>query len=52
MQPCHLRRSRRGGVVLDLVVAAALILLGAFALAHLGISFGELVSGARRFFGW
>jgi hypothetical protein len=46
----RLRRSARGGVLLDLVVAAALLLLGAFALDRLGISFAELLVGARHFF--
>jgi hypothetical protein len=45
-------RSQRAGVLLDLVVAAGLILLGAFALSSLGISFGEILSGAGHFFGY
>jgi hypothetical protein len=44
-------RNRRGGVLLDLVLAAALILLGAFALEALGISFLEILEGAEHFFG-
>ncbi|HTW39247.1 MAG TPA: hypothetical protein VMF04_00050 [Thermoplasmata archaeon] len=47
----RLRRSRTGGVLLDLVVATALVLLGAFALDRLGIHFSELLVGARHFFG-
>jgi hypothetical protein len=47
----HLRRDSRGGVVLDLVIATALVLLGAFALSRLGISFAQVWIGARHFFG-
>lgn len=43
-------RSPRAGVALDLVVAAGLVLLAAFALSRLGIGFHELLDGARRFF--
>ena len=46
-----LRANRRGGVVLDVVLAAAVILLGAFALHALGITFAEILHGAARFFG-
>jgi hypothetical protein len=45
------RTQRRAGVVLDLILGVGVILVGAFVLAHLGLSFGEIVSGARRFFG-
>ena len=38
-------------MLLDAVVAVALVLLGAFALETLGITFGQLVHGAMRFFG-
>jgi hypothetical protein len=51
MRSRTLRKSARGGVLLDLVVATALIIVGAFALESLGISFGEILSGALRFFG-
>ena len=44
-------RSRRGGVLLDLVIAIGLILLVAFALSHVGIDLHQLLEGARRFFG-
>jgi flagellar biogenesis protein FliO len=44
-------RSERGGVVLDLVVAFAFVLLLAFALSRLGVSFSELLHAARTFFG-
>lgn len=47
----RLWRNRRGGVVLDLLIALALVLLAAFALAALGITFREIVHGASRFFG-
>lgn len=46
-----LRRNRRGGVLLDLVLAVGLVLLAAFALYALGITFGEILSGAGHFFG-
>ncbi len=50
--PAYLHRmNRRGGVLLDLVLAVGLILLVAFALFTLGITFGEILSGARHFFG-
>lgn len=42
---------RRGGVLLDLVLVFMLVLLGAFALDLLGITFSELLRGAARFFG-
>ena len=38
-------------MLLDLVVATALVLLGAFALDRLGIHLGEILVGARHFFG-
>jgi hypothetical protein len=38
-------------VLLDLVLATALLLLGAFALDRLGVSFTEILVGARHFFG-
>lgn len=41
----------RAGVLLDAVVALGLVLVGAYALAHVGLTFGELVQGARSFFG-
>jgi hypothetical protein len=46
----RLHRSRRGGVLLDAVMVIGLLLLGAFALSHLGITFSEVVRGARQFF--
>jgi len=45
------RWGQRGGVVLDLILATAFLLVGAFALNSLGISFTSLVTGARHFFG-
>lgn len=45
------RMGERAGVLLDLTVAVALILLGAFLLALVGISFSEILHGAERFFG-
>jgi len=38
--------------VLDLVLAAGLILVAAFTLDLLGVSLYTLLSGAGRFFGW
>lgn len=43
-------RSDRAGVLLDAVLVLGLVLLGAFALDRLGISFGEILHGARQFF--
>ena len=51
MRGAFLRRSQRGGVVLDLVLAAGLILIGAFTLSLIGITFHELLRGAGHFFG-
>ncbi len=44
-------RSSRGGVLLDAVLALGLILLAAFALERVGISFGEILHSAFHFFG-
>ena len=52
MRRGNLRRNRNGGVLLDLVVGAALVMLGAFALASVGITFPEILRGASRFFGF
>jgi hypothetical protein len=41
----------RGGVLLDFVLVVALVLLGAFALDYLGVTFSEIVRGAAHFFG-
>ena len=43
--------NRRGGVLLDAILALALVLVGAYVLQSVGIGFGELVHGAMRFFG-
>ena len=43
-------RSPRGGALLDGIVALSLVLLGAFALDRLGLTFGEILAGARQFF--
>jgi hypothetical protein len=43
--------NRRGGVLLDIVLIVALVLLGAFALDLLGITFQGIVTGAEHFFG-
>jgi hypothetical protein len=44
-------RSRRAGVVLDVVVAVGLIVIGAFVLEAVGVSWADLVHGVERFFG-
>jgi len=51
MRRGNLRRNRNGGALLDLVIGTGLVLLGAFALASVGITFPELLRGASRFFG-
>ncbi len=51
MRRTGLRRSRQGGVLLDVIIGASLLLFGAFALASLGLTLGEIVHGAIRFFG-
>lgn len=51
MRTSRFSRQIRGGVLLDAVVVLALILVGAFALESVGISFHELVRGAESFFG-
>jgi hypothetical protein len=45
------RLGQRGGVLLDLVLAFAFVIVGAYALESIGISFGQLLHGALRFFG-
>jgi hypothetical protein len=45
------RMGLRGGVILDLVLAAGLILVGAFVLSLLGVNFAEILTGAGHFFG-
>jgi len=54
MMTKRLRRRRmnaRGGVLLDLVLATAVVLAGAFMLDLLGISFHGILHGAAHFFG-
>ena len=46
-----LHTSNRGGVFLDLVLALGIVLVGAFALYHVGLSFHSILHGAERFFG-
>jgi hypothetical protein len=43
-------RSRRGGVLLDSVLAIILLFLLGFTLSHFGFTFSEIVNGARQFF--
>jgi len=51
MPTSTLRRNRRGGVLLDAVVAIALLLIGAWVLSGLGVSLHEVLHGAARFLG-
>jgi len=44
-------RNQQGGALLDGVLSLGIVLVGAFCLESLGISFSELVHGALRFFG-
>jgi hypothetical protein len=46
------RLGQRGGVFLDAVLVLAVVIIGAFALESVGLSFGQLVHGAERFFGY
>jgi hypothetical protein len=51
MRAFSIRGNRRGGVLLDFVVAVGLILLASFFLYSVGITFGDLLHGAAHFFG-
>jgi hypothetical protein len=44
-------RSIRGGILLDAVLAIGVVLLGAFVLAHFGVTFSQVIGGAQQFFG-
>jgi len=44
-------RGARGGALLDAIVGLGVVLVGAFALYHLGLTFTEIVHGAGAFFG-
>ena len=44
-------RGQRGGLLLDAVLSLGVVLLGAFVLAHFGLTFAEILRGAARFFG-
>jgi hypothetical protein len=46
-----LRRTGRGGVVLDVILAFGIILVGAFLLFEMGLTFHQVIRGAERFFG-
>jgi hypothetical protein len=46
-----LRTSRRGGLLLDVVLVFGVILVGAFLLYGVGLTFHMLLHGAERFFG-
>ncbi|HTP53391.1 MAG TPA: hypothetical protein VML94_00265 [Thermoplasmata archaeon] len=45
-------RSVRGGVLLDAVVSLGVVLVGAFALYHFGLTFSQILRGASGFFGF
>jgi hypothetical protein len=45
-------RNRRGGLLLDGVLAVILVLLGSYALYALGFTFAEILHGSARFFGF
>jgi hypothetical protein len=51
MRGKNFRHNRRGGVLLDAVLSAAVVILGAFALETLGFSLHRILEGAARFFG-
>lgn len=51
MRMHRLTRGRRAGVVLDVFLVAALLLLGAFALDAAGITLSQILHGAENFFG-
>lgn len=42
---------QQGGVLLDAVLALGLILVAAFALNALGVTFPQILQGAEQFFG-
>ncbi|MFZ0891440.1 MAG: hypothetical protein WB778_10015 [Thermoplasmata archaeon] len=46
-----IRTNKGGGVLLDLVLVVGLILLGTFVLAMFGVTFAEVLQGAKQFFG-
>lgn len=51
MRSTPLRRSRRGGVLLDAILGFGIVVLGAFALDSFGLNLHEILQGAGRFFG-
>ncbi|HTT14527.1 MAG TPA: hypothetical protein VMG81_01945 [Thermoplasmata archaeon] len=51
MRAHRLRADRRAGVLLDLVLGVAFVIVGAFLLYAVGLTFGELLHGAAQFFG-
>jgi hypothetical protein len=46
-----IHRARRGGVLLDAVLVVGVILIAAFLLNEVGLTFHEILHGAARFFG-
>jgi hypothetical protein len=51
-QPRRWGLNRRAGVLLDLFLASAIVILGAFALYALGYTFSGILSGVEHFFGF
>jgi hypothetical protein len=45
------KMNQRGGVLLDFVLVVGLVLLGAFALDLVGVTFVQILHGAAHFFG-
>ncbi len=43
-------RSQRAGVLLDAVLAVGIVVIAAYGLAHFGITFSQVLHGARYFF--
>ncbi|HTT16171.1 MAG TPA: hypothetical protein VMH49_02265 [Thermoplasmata archaeon] len=46
-----LGQNRYGGAVLDSILGLGIILIGAFLLYHLGLTFQQVLRGAGAFFG-
>ncbi len=48
----ELRSTRRGGLLLDVVLAVGIVIVVAFVLQLAGLDFWQLLSGAGKFFGF
>ncbi|MGI0129674.1 MAG: hypothetical protein ACREDE_01390 [Thermoplasmata archaeon] len=44
-------RNRRAGVLLDAVLSLGIVLVAAFVLESMGVTFVQVLNGALRFFG-